>query len=64
MHPKELLNKTLVAASVAESSGFEATAAALREVAAAMFAELNSKDQNATPAELKQKSNTKLALVC
>jgi hypothetical protein len=64
MHPKELFNKTLLAASVAESEGFVGMAAAFREVAAAMLEELDSKDLNVAPAELKQKGSTKVALLC
>lgn len=40
MQAKELFNKALVAASVAEAEGYVATSIAFREMAAALFAEM------------------------
>ncbi len=40
MHPKDLINQLLIAASVAESDGYTATSAAFRELAEGLIWDL------------------------
>ena len=47
MHPKEVFNKALVAASVADASGYPETSAALLEIAEWLMPEERSFDRKA-----------------
>ena len=63
MHPKDLLNRTLVAASVAESEGYTATAKAFRKLAEGLLIEMGSEIQNKIIVEVQQSSKARLSLV-